>query len=199
MGQAGTIGLDIAKRVFQAHGADACGHGCSAGGCAAGHALCPREERSAAGERGRVPCPQAAGASGHAEHQRLARALVREWLCRSPGHRACRCRDRPHRSSELLRAGERPGDPGGGSRHLPNAEGADPNAGCRDHPAREGRPGRAPAHDDPRHRPDRRHGDHVMARRNEPETTRPTFFHRICDRATGGMLSRLLSSRPLRR
>ena len=26
MGQAGTIGLDIAKRAFQAHGADASGH-----------------------------------------------------------------------------------------------------------------------------------------------------------------------------
>jgi transposase len=31
MGQATTIGLDIAKHVFQAHGADASGHVVSAG------------------------------------------------------------------------------------------------------------------------------------------------------------------------
>ncbi len=72
-----------------------------------------------------------------------------------PRHHARRCRDRSHRGSELLHAGERAGDPDGAGRRLSGAGGTDPNAGCRDHPVREGRPGRTSAHDDPRHRPDR--------------------------------------------
>ena len=63
MEQVSTIGLDIAKHVFQVHGADA-----------AEHALRSSQGRRAAGERHRVPGPRSPGASAHPVRQRSSRA-----------------------------------------------------------------------------------------------------------------------------
>jgi Transposase len=190
MGQASTIGLDIAKRVFQAHGADASGHvvfrkrlvraklleffaaqlPCIVAmeACAGAHHWA--REIGKLGHTARLIPPAYVkpfvkrqkndAPDAEAICEAAQRPSMRFVAVKSEGQQACRCCDGAHRGPGLLRAGECARNPDGAGRHLPGAGGANPSAGCRDHPARESRPGRTPAHDDPRHRPDCGHRDY---------------------------------------